>query len=370
MIPFAALSIVYIIFLLWIRRHWLGVTDRSTQPVTHHLTFSVLVPVRNEAGTIAVLLRNLKGQTFPEDQYEVIVIDDQSEDTTSEIVEQFITSNELSWKLIQVQETEQGGKKQALTRGVAAASCDYIITVDGDCEVQADFIKSYAAAYSTEDLVMISGPVAMKGDGVFMNLQSFEFSGLIAIGAATLHSGNPTMCNGANLSYKKEVFAQVGGYQDNEDIPSGDDEFLMQKVHKAYPDRVGFLKHQQAIVYTEAKDTLVQLLSQRIRWSSKWRFHKSLFIKCMAMTVFLNYVALLVALLSLDELESVFIFGTILVFRTLVLWYFYYPITQFFEIKGVLWKSLLIEIIYPFFVIFLGIASIFGKYSWKGRYYS
>ena len=44
------------------------------------------------------------------------------------------------------------------------------------------------------------------------------------------------------MAYKKAAFLEVEGYRGNEEIPSGDDEFLLQKIAKRYPGRVGFLK--------------------------------------------------------------------------------------------------------------------------------
>ena len=369
MIIFIAFSVIYISFLLWVRWHWMKIEVPESKE-TMIVSFSVLIPIRNESENIGNLLADLKDQVYPKQKFEVIIIDDQSSDDSARLASDFIRNNDLDWKLISVDEKEGTGKKYAITAGVFIAKNDYIVTVDGDCRVSQKWLSSYAAHYDTHKSKMVTGPVNMLGNGLFQRLQGMEFSGLIGIGAATLHSGNPTMCNGANLSYEKATFLEVEGYQGNENIPSGDDEFLLQKVYKRYPGKVSFLKSVDAIVNTQAKTTFIELLSQRIRWSSKWRFHKSFFIKIMAMMVFLNYLALFIGVLEIPENDSWHQLLMIVLMRWIVLFYFSYPIAQFFDKKNVLWMSLLIEIIYPFFVIFLGIASIFGKYSWKGRYYS
>ncbi len=368
MILFIAFSGVYILFLSWCRWHW--VRTPSSVQTSELLEFSVLVPVRNEQKNIGHLLQSLLQQDYPREKFEVIVVDDQSEDETIHLVDQFIQKNQLTWTVLHVGKEEQGGKKKAITYGVQQAKYAYVITTDGDCTVNTGWLKSYTDRYAQSGAVMISGPVKMNSDNWFTRLQSMEFSCLIGIGAATLHSGNPTMCNGANLSYKKEVFEEVGGYMGNDSIPSGDDEFLLQKVVKKYPGRVCFSKSMDAIAYTKAKATIGELLNQRIRWSSKWRFHKSLFIKLMALLVFINYLVMFLAVAEVVVSERYWVLLGVMGLRWMFLSFFSYPLGRFFKVSGVLWLSLLIEIIYPFFVVFLGIASIFGKYSWKGRYYS
>lgn len=369
MIIFIAFSVIYIGFLLWIRWHWTKIKVLQATEDTD-ISFSVLIPIRNESENIINLLSDLKRQEYPKEQFEVIIIDDQSSDDSHQKVSDFIRSNDVDWKLISVNENDGSGKKYAITSGVSVAKNDYIITVDGDCSVGRKWLAAYATQYALHQSKMVTGPVNMRGYGLFQRLQGLEFSGLIGIGAATLRSGNPTMCNGANLSYHKATFDEVHGYQGNENIPSGDDEFLLQKIYKRYPDRVSFLKSSDAIVDTQAKMTFLDLLSQRIRWSSKWRFHKSFFIKLMAMMGFLNYLSLFMSILEMTQNNQWVFLSIVLCLRWVALFYFSYPIAQFFSKKDVLWMSLMIEIIYPFFVIFLGIASIFGKYSWKGRHYS
>ena len=368
MIIFIAFSVLYILFLLWSRWHWMRI--QTPQKSVQEVRFSIIVPIRNEQENIEGLLQSLLAQDYPKVEYEVIIINDQSEDDTHEVVNRFIQNNGLNWILHNVPSEESGGKKNAITKGVELAQFEYIVTTDGDCVVEPGWLNAYAAAYCKSEKVMVSAPVKMKGFNWFTRLQSIEFGGLIGIGAATLQSGNPTMCNGANLSYKKSVFEEVEGYKGNDNIPSGDDEFLLQKVFKKYPNAVSFLKVPEAIVQTDAKASLMELVNQRVRWSSKWKFHKSMFIKLMAMFIFMNYLSLIVGGLESFSDQALLPFIGVLFIRWLALLYFSYPLAQFFRISGVVWLSLLLEIIYPFFVIFLGIASIFAKYSWKGRYYS
>ena len=99
---------------------------------------------------------------------------------------------------------------------------------------------------------MVIGAVRIKPThSFFSKLQVIEFSSLIASAAATLTLGFPTMCNGANLAYRKTTFVEVNGFDGNAHIASGDDEFLMRKVVKKFGAKsLKFLRDFNAVVTT------------------------------------------------------------------------------------------------------------------------
>ena len=78
-----------------------------------------------------------------------------------------------------------------------------------------------------------------------------------------------SMSNGANFSYEKKVFDEVGGFKGIDSIASGDDMLLLHKISKMYPGRIHYLKSKDAIVKTEPMKTWREFFNQRIRWASK-----------------------------------------------------------------------------------------------------
>ena len=95
-----------------------------------------------------------------------------------------------------------------------------------------------------------------------------EFASLIGSGAGAIGSGNAIFCNGANMAYKKEVFLEVNTYK-NDNAASGDDVFLLHSIKQRYPDGIVFAKDKNAIVNTNALDTLSTFINQRKRWTAK-----------------------------------------------------------------------------------------------------
>ncbi|WP_246229550.1 glycosyltransferase family 2 protein [Mucilaginibacter humi] len=116
-------------------------------------------------------------------------------------------------------------------------------------------------------------------------MQTLEFSFLIGVGAAFIGNGRASTCNGANFAYRKDTFYEVGGFTGIDELASGDDELLLQKVAERFPGKIGFLKFRDAIVYTHAKYNLKEFLQQRRRWASKSTKYKDK--KVIAVAIFM-----------------------------------------------------------------------------------
>jgi len=199
-------------------------------------------------------------------------------------------------------------------------------------------------------------------------MQSLEFYSLIATGAAFIGNGHASTCNGANLAYRKDIFYKVGGFKGIDDLASGDDELLLQKVAAQHPGKIGFLKLYDAVVFTHAKPNLKEFLQQRRRWASKSVKYKDKKVVALVVGLWLFYVSvglnLLGGLLSYRFLE-VFAVQFLLIYLTelIMLW----PVTQFFKRQRLL-SLLIISIpLYTIYFIYIGMIGNKGKYAWKGR---
>jgi len=113
--------------------------------VRGHPSVAVLIPARNEQGTLPHLLRALEAQRFR--PLEVIVIDDHSSDRTAAIATQ--TSPQLAVHLVQPPPLPEGwcGKTWALHNGVAASRAELLVFLDADTEPAPDFLASLLACH-------------------------------------------------------------------------------------------------------------------------------------------------------------------------------------------------------------------------------
>lgn len=330
---------------------------------------SIVVPVRNEEDNILSLINSISKQKYSQDKFELIIVDDFSIDKTLEVITTVKPAFQL--QVISLSEINKNlpNKKTAILEGIRISKGDIIVTTDGDCTMNENWLSTIEAYFRELKCKLASGPVTIKSNGsLWETLQQIEFASLIGSGAASLELGFPNMCNGANLAYRKDVFYEVNGFEGNEQIASGDDEFLMHKIYKAYPNGVKFIKSKEAVVSTIAQRGIKTFMNQRIRWASKWPHYKDSKVKILAVFIFIFNLSLLGNFI----LASAGIFPFSLFFEQLILKIF----AEFVFLRRVLLLSgskvkvfpfLVLEIIYPVYAVIAASLGLFGKYEWKQR---
>ncbi len=345
--------------------------SESYQPIT---SITIIVAARNEEKNIEACLRSLVSQQYPKELLEIIIVDDWSEDKTTETVEAYQQGYpDINLKLVKLSEVspEITSKKAAISCAVTQASGQLIVTTDADCEAHFLWLQTIAAFYEQEKPKMILGPVDfVHKNSRFAQMQNLEFLGLMATTAVFANKNKPIMCNGANLAYEREAFNEVNGFADNNNIPSGDDVFLMLKIAEKYPNSIKFLKSREAIVLTQPQETVKDFFNQRKRWLSKRPGYKN---KILIKTAFAVYIANLACIISL--VTALVSFSVFAWFIVLIIWPFkilrdyslLHSVTKWFK-KDQLMKWFFIEEpLVILYVVLIGIFGNSGKYLWKGR---
>ena len=366
---FILVAFIYAIFTCFLAWMWYRIPSIKPNQSKLNISFSVIIPARNEAENIAIILSDLSNQSFQ--NFEVIVVDDASEDETLNIANSFVSQLSSTFKVISLKEEaiKVEGKKAAINTGIEIATGNYIVTTDADCSVGKDWLLTIAQCLSVTKAKLISAPVTFYGENsLFEKIQTVEFMSLIGAGAAFMHLKTPNMCNGANICYEKKVFEEVGGFSGNEHIASGDDEFLMHKIASKYPENLKFLKAKQAIVRTKALPDLKTFFNQRKRWGSKWNHYKSISPKLVAIFVFCfhlvfcsAFIAFIGGFISSISLTIIFLIKLIpeILFIT--------PILTFSGHKKLIWLIPVVAVIHPIYVVLFGLAGNFGSFNWKDR---
>jgi cellulose synthase/poly-beta-1,6-N-acetylglucosamine synthase-like glycosyltransferase len=247
------------------------------------LFVSVIVACRNEEKDLAALLNDISRQDYNPDNFELIIIDDNSSDKTFLIASAFKGIRNLK-----VLKNSGNGKKQAIRTGVAASSGNLIIATDADCRTGTSWIKTIASFYSENKPEMIICPVKLEsGKSFFHSFRELEYLSLQGVTAGTANTGNPVMCNGANLAFSKEAYNRHSGNLHDE-IPSGDDVFLLHSIKRVPGNKIMWLESQEAIVTTKSPDTIVSFITQRVRWISKAGAYKDIFTRLLAIVTFVT----------------------------------------------------------------------------------
>lgn len=369
------LSALYFVMVLyyfigWLRLKKTEITDKAERDLPF---VSVIIPVRNESAHIKECLEAIFKQSYPKQLFEVIVVDDYSTDPTLRFAREV---NEKNLLVLDLQNYlgRPGeyfpNKKKAIALGIKNAKGDLIITTDGDCLVGENWLKAMVSRYLQGDCKMITGPVMMKPAKTPLQwFQQLDVMNLVGITGATIRNGFPTMCNGANMLYSKEVFYAVEGFKGNHDVPTGDDIFLMQKINAKYPGSIGFVKTFEACVFTKPERGFGNFISQRVRWISKSsRFSDVRVAMVLYFAYFFNLFIILAGLFALQpgpfSWLPVAIAGGTKLFIDLV---FNIPITVFFRKIVQLLLFPFIEVFHVLYVVIIGVLSLTGKYRWKDR---
>jgi poly-beta-1,6-N-acetyl-D-glucosamine synthase len=360
----AVLFIVYAALIIYYWQSWkaIPVFTPTHQPKTK---ISIIIPARNEEENIDALLQSLQQQNYPKELFEIIVVDDNSTDTTAELVKGFNG-------VILIQLKEEGinsYKKKAIETGIAAARGNLIVTTDADCMAGPKWLSTIAAFKEQNKSVFIASPVVINcNSSIVQVFQAMDFMMLQGITGAAVYKKKLTMCNGANLAYEKKVFDGVNGFAGIDNIASGDDMLLMYKIWIQHPDEVHYLKSKDVIISTQPVTTWKAFFNQRIRWASKAKSYDDKRIFWVLLLVYLFNLSFLGLLLAGFWLPGAWIYiSGLWVAKTLVELPFVSSLAAFFNKQSLVKYFFFFQPLHIIYTVVSGLFGSFGKYEWKGR---
>lgn len=247
------------------------------------LFVSVIIPCHNEEKDLPLLLADISVQEYNQEHYEVVVVDDNSTDTTAETARLF-----EGIKNIRVISNCGKGKKQAVRTGVEASAGSFIVTTDADCRVGGKWLKTIASFAEENHPAMTINPVVISaGRGFFNRFQELEFLSLQGITAGTAVLGNPVMCNGANLGIAKETWLKNASRLHDE-LVSGEDVFLLHSLKSEEGPEIMWLESADASAATRGSLHLVSFLRQRGRWISKAGTYSDCYTRLLGIVTFVT----------------------------------------------------------------------------------
>ena len=358
----------YLLFLQQIFRGLSNLKHTDNQSIPHEFV-SIIIPFRNEKENILANLKSIESQLYPVEKFEVIYVDDFSEDNSVELLKKNVRRNNISVLSVPNDFSINAHKKRAVRYGIENAKGNIIVTTDADCVHNEEWLKSLMQSFDSVT-GFVSGPVEFETDNsLFSEFQKLEFAGLVLCGAGLIGAGHPTICNAANIAYRKKVFDEVGGFNDQMNLSSGDDELLMQKIFRDSDFKVKFCIDKKTIVKTSANKTLSDFYQQRKRWASKGLFYndKSLVLKLILIYSF--YVGLISQLILGLFYHPFFLVS----FFVSMLFKFIFEFRILFIGKQILFDDLRLKYFYiaevfqiPY-IIFTGLVGALGNYFWKSR---
>jgi glycosyltransferase involved in cell wall biosynthesis len=270
---------------------------------------SIIVPVYNGENTIKKCIHSLLTQSYPEDQYEIIIVDDGSTDTTSDILKQLDVS---------VVTQKNQGPAAARNAGARQASGDIILYTDADCIADERWIEEMVAPFGDPEIVGVKGayktkqlePTAKFAQAEFEDryrkLLGYEYIDFVDTYAA---------------AFRKDIFLDVGGFDPSFPLPDNEDVDLSYRLSEK-GHKMAF--NPRAFVYHRHPKTVWKYCRTKF-WRAFWRIavykrfpdkivQDTYTPQTLKLQILLFY--LLICLIAATFINTIFVYGIIITLIT------------------------------------------------------
>jgi cellulose synthase/poly-beta-1,6-N-acetylglucosamine synthase-like glycosyltransferase len=231
---------------------------REHGPIALRQRVSILVAGHNEEGAVEKCIRSLYQQTFLD--FEIVCVDDGSNDRTYEIMDRLRREN-LVASLARLE--LRGGKAAALNLAARLAKGDIFIVIDCDCSFEPNALEELLRPFIADpEVAGVSGNILVRNwrYSIVTSLQAIEYLLSISLGKSFSDILDQVSCvSGAFGAFRRDAWDRVNGM----DVGGGEDlDFTLRLRSCNY--KIAFARH--SICYTDVPHTFYDLWRQRNRW--------------------------------------------------------------------------------------------------------
>ena len=324
-------------------------------------TLSVVVAARNEEDNILDCIMALNNLVYPDGKIEIIIVNDNSTDSTGSHIENFI-KDKAKFKTI----TPSGsigslkGKTNALANAIKISNGEILLTTDADCIVSPTWAKTLASYYQ-DDVGFVGGFTTQYDRSTFESMQAIDFVYLLTVAAGSINLGKPLSCIGNNMSYRRSAYLEVGGY---ESLPFSvtEDFKLLMAIHNLKKYKIIYPLDAEGLVTSKACPDWKTLFWQKKRWGVGGKESDLIGYFVLAW----GYLSNAAILLTPFFFSPVALYLTI--FKFGLDYFFVKPIFNKLKLKLRLVHFLAFEIYFILYVVLLPFIVLTNKkVKWKGR---
>ncbi len=229
---------------------------------------SVIIPARNEESNIENAILSVANCYFDKSKYEIIVVNDRSNDKTQEIAEG-LTQSISNLKVLNLTEDLKDpnlkGKAGALQAGIEASKGTLILLTDADCRVNPNWIEYYARVFSEPKMGLALSYSTIDGPRIFDKIQGIEWLYLHTMALAGFGLNYPLGGYGNDMAFTREAFDSVGGYEKIKFSVTEDFALIKAIFKKRW--KLHYLMMEQTSVSTKPEVTFASYLEQHRRWA-------------------------------------------------------------------------------------------------------
>lgn len=360
-ILFLAFSIFYISVIIWII---VGLSRLRTETrICTDKKISIVIAARNEEKRIPPTLRSLDKLNYPKENFEIIIVDDDSTDNTANLIEPFVQKNN-NWKLIRLkrEESEIRGKKRALNEAINQSKYDIIFTTDADCIVPPNWLQKMSV-YFGDDVNMVLGhsPLVSR-KGLWHKILEFDNLFSAISGSAPAKMGFALSSVGRNLAYRKPIYESIGGFRSLKKFKSGDDVHLTERFRANDNKAIDYCADPDTFVMTIPPSTRRDIFHQQIRKNSK-TLKKSWPTVFFSIGLFIFYMLFLTLPFFYSKILSIWL--VVIVIKFIVEFIALLYATLIFRKNHLIPYLFPLQIFYPLYLLFFSFFGVLQLYEWK-----
>ncbi len=269
------------------------VSDVSNLPFV-----SVIIPAKDEEQNIERAVRSASACDYPNDRYEIIAVNDRSDDSTGVILDR-LTKEIPNLKVLHRKESDVEknllGKPGAIQFAADVAKGEFLMLTDADCKVNDKWILTVISAFQKYDVDLIPSFTHVESNTLFDKIQAVEWLYMHTMASAGVGHNRVLGAYGNNFNIRSSAFRKIGGYR-NIKFSVTEDLALMQAVDKI-GGKILYLNNVNSSVITNGCKTFLEYMNQKHRWAVGGKalgYKASIFV----FTSFAIWLSLLIAIVS------------------------------------------------------------------------
>lgn len=259
---------------------------------------SIIVAAKNEEHNLSRLLASFDKLQYPKDAFEIIIVNDHSQDGSLEILSNHHPS--YPFRYIDWQGEAEGvlGKKAAILQGIKAARYEVLAFTDADCEVPPTWLDAWAKAFDKDVDYVLGHSLLLKDEqDSYLRLKNFENGVYYSLAALGMRIRRPITSSACNMAYRKSSFLKAKGFDGIGHLASGDDDLLLMKMMPFIRKAIYLPSKEIRVTSYEGRD-LIKRHHTNIRRASKLKYFP-FWLQSMGLGVFIYFILFIVSLILL-----------------------------------------------------------------------
>ena len=169
-------------------------------------SFTIVIPTYNRPLQLLECLNSLAALDYPLDRYQVIVVDDQSDQSPESLVADFCKRMEVTL-LVQ----PHRGPAVARNAGAALSTGEYVVFIDDDCVAASDWLCCLATSFAVKSDYALGGLVVNR---LTQNPYSAASQAIVDFVCGYFQGSERSFFTSNNLAVPAKLFREIGGFDE------------------------------------------------------------------------------------------------------------------------------------------------------------